>query len=188
MSSGSAVSARDISAASRGRGRRARTACVGRRATRGRYCGGATRRLDLLSAARPRGIFVNSLTTNDLFSVSGKVVLVTGGSRGIGEMIAAGFLANGAKVYISSRKADACDATAEAPAARATAASASRSRPTSSQLEGVERAGPSSCRSARPPRRPGQQRRRDLGRAASTSSPRSAGTRSWTPTSRASSS
>ena len=37
---------------------------------------------------------------------------MTGGSRGIGEMIAAGFLANGAKVYISSRKADVCDATA----------------------------------------------------------------------------
>lgn len=50
---------------------------------------------------------------DDLFSVSGKIVLVTGGSRGIGEMIAAGFLANGAKVYISSRKADACDATAK---------------------------------------------------------------------------
>lgn len=48
----------------------------------------------------------------DLFSVAGKVVVVTGGSRGIGEMIAAGFLANGAKVYISSRKADVCAATA----------------------------------------------------------------------------
>ena len=47
-----------------------------------------------------------------LFSVRDMVVVVTGGSRGIGEMIAAGFLANGARVYISSRKADACDATA----------------------------------------------------------------------------
>ena len=49
----------------------------------------------------------------NLFSVEGKVAIVTGGSRGIGEMIAAGYLANGAKVYISSRKADACVETAE---------------------------------------------------------------------------
>ena len=49
----------------------------------------------------------------DLFSVAGKVAVVTGGSRGIGEMIAAGYLANGAKVYITSRKAEVCDATAK---------------------------------------------------------------------------
>ena len=49
----------------------------------------------------------------NLFSVEGKAVLITGGSRGIGEMIARGYVENGARVYISSRKADVCDRMAE---------------------------------------------------------------------------
>ena len=48
----------------------------------------------------------------DLFSLAGRTALITGGSRGIGRMIAAGFLQAGASVYISARKAAACDATA----------------------------------------------------------------------------
>jgi len=49
----------------------------------------------------------------DLFSLEGRSALITGGSRGIGRMIAAGFLAQGARVYISARKAEACNQTAQ---------------------------------------------------------------------------
>jgi NAD(P)-dependent dehydrogenase (short-subunit alcohol dehydrogenase family) len=50
----------------------------------------------------------------DLFSIKGKTALVTGGSRGIGFMIAGEFLKAGAgRVYICARKAEACDAAAK---------------------------------------------------------------------------
>ena len=49
---------------------------------------------------------------SDLFSIAGKTALVTGGSRGIGAMIARGYVEAGAKVYISSRKREVCDEVA----------------------------------------------------------------------------
>lgn len=52
------------------------------------------------------------MDTTRLFSLEGRSALITGGSRGIGRMIAEGYLSQGARVYISARKAEACDRTA----------------------------------------------------------------------------
>lgn len=54
-----------------------------------------------------------NLKISNLFSVTGKTAIVSGGSRGIGYMIAQALVENGAKVYITSRKAAVCDAAAE---------------------------------------------------------------------------
>jgi NAD(P)-dependent dehydrogenase (short-subunit alcohol dehydrogenase family) len=53
-----------------------------------------------------------SATIESLFGVAGKVAVVTGGSRGIGAMIAEGLVRAGCRVYITARKAEACDAKA----------------------------------------------------------------------------
>ncbi|KAF8191664.1 hypothetical protein K438DRAFT_1830914 [Mycena galopus ATCC 62051] len=47
---------------------------------------------------------MSTLTVPSLFNVQGRIVLVTGGGSGIGKMIAAGFVKNGATVYIAARK------------------------------------------------------------------------------------
>ncbi|KAH7488770.1 hypothetical protein KRP22_008586 [Phytophthora ramorum] len=56
---------------------------------------------------------MSSLNLNQLFDVKDKVVVITGGGRGIGKMMADGFVQNGAKVYIASRSLEACEATAK---------------------------------------------------------------------------
>lgn len=52
------------------------------------------------------------MDTSELFSLTGRTALVTGGSRGIGRMITEGLLTQGARVYITARKAEACDQAA----------------------------------------------------------------------------
>jgi NAD(P)-dependent dehydrogenase (short-subunit alcohol dehydrogenase family) len=61
--------------------------------------------------SEPSGI-AGQPPSGELFSVAGKVAVVTGGSRGIGAMVAGGLVRAGCRVYITARKAEACDAKA----------------------------------------------------------------------------
>ena len=98
----------------------------------------------------------------NLFDIAGKSALVTGGSRGIGLMIARGFVEAGATVYISSRKAEVCDAVAAELSELGTCVSIPPTfRTTTSAPAG--RRGRGAARRARHPR---QQRGRHVGRAA----------------------
>lgn len=61
-----------------------------------------------------------SLKSQDLFNVAGKTAIVTGGSRGIGRMIAEAYVENGVKTYITARKEEACRQTADELSTRGT--------------------------------------------------------------------
>ncbi len=58
------------------------------------------------------GAMAAPLDITTLFGLAGKTAIVTGGSRGIGFMIASGLVANGVRTYITARKAEACDQAA----------------------------------------------------------------------------
>jgi NAD(P)-dependent dehydrogenase (short-subunit alcohol dehydrogenase family) len=57
---------------------------------------------------------MNQDQLRSLFDLTGRVAIVTGGTRGIGRSIAEGFVASGARVAVASRKADACDEAEQA--------------------------------------------------------------------------
>jgi len=64
----------------------------------------------LISISR---IYCWTMDSANLFRVKSKVVLVTGGAKGIGRMISEGFVANGATVYITARDLPACEKAVE---------------------------------------------------------------------------
>ena len=98
-----------------------------------------------------------------LFSVSGKVAVVTGGSRGIGAMIASGLVQAGCRVYITARKAAECDAKAAELSAFGECISVPANL---AEPGGVDRLLRGRRRARGPAAHPGEQRRRGLGGAA----------------------
>jgi NAD(P)-dependent dehydrogenase (short-subunit alcohol dehydrogenase family) len=82
----------------------------------------STSTVDITDIMRPSTPKETSMKITELFDVTGKTAVVTGGSRGIGAMIAHGLVANGVHVIITARKADACDEMARelAPIGRCT--------------------------------------------------------------------
>ena len=117
---------------------------------------------------------------SDLFDVSGKTALVTGGSRGIGLMIARGLVQAGARVIVSSRKADDVAGRGRgAHRARRLRGDPRRRLDTARARSALARRDPRALRGARHPR---QQRGRRPGARRSRSSRRAAGRRSCTRT------
>ena len=97
-------------------------------------------------------------SATELFDLTGKVAVVTGGSRGIGRAVAEGLATAGADVVIASRKLDNCQ-TAAAEIERATGPPGAAGRVPRRNLGGRRPARRHRVRRVRPVRRPGQQRR-----------------------------